>query len=498
MWREDMIKKYKVRIMRSEIHNIKNVVYGEVPYMNYGCINRNALCENNDIVGVYGQNGSGKTALVESLDILRQILRGNPINYDTYAGILSRNGSSSIVTEFFVWIGEEKFKVSYKADLRVNEKEKTIEIYSEELRYWNRGASWKTERDIAFTNPYYGNSDVLETENISVKSEHLSSLKAIPFLSNMQNLALICAQKNISVLFNRLVKANIEKLADSVEVCNFRHVICGILQFAYVDFSVIKVNQLGTINNNQIIPINVHKETETEIMQAIMPLAIAGVTEIPEDEYAQVKGAVEAINIAIKSVIPNLQIRLKEKMELDHPDGTKSIQVEVYSVREEKEFLLRYESEGIKRIISILNYLISVYNNEGVCLVVDELDSGIFEYLLGELLGMMHKEMKGQLIFTSHNLRVLEKLDAKNIICSTVNPENRYIRLKGIEKNHNKRDFYIRAITVGGQNEELYDEDDLLAMGYAFRKAGKVGTEQAKLTFSPEFEKTLNDLEKRG
>lgn len=493
-----MENKYKVRIMRSEIRNIKNVAYGDVMYMNYGSINKKAMCDKTDIVGIYGQNGSGKTALVESLDMLRQILTGSPINYEMYEGILSKDGTSCIRTEFFVWIGEEKYKVVYQASLRVDEKEKAIQTYMEELRYWKRGASWKSERDISFCNPYYGNTDVLETHNISVTSNHLSRLSAIPFLTNMQNLALICAQKNISVFFNQLVKTNIEKLEDSMEVRDFRNVILGILQFAYVDFNVIKVNQLGTINNNQIIPINVHKETETEIMQAIMPLAISGVTEIPQEDYVQVKIVVDAINMAIKSVIPNLQIRLKEKMELERPDGTKAIQVEVYSVRDGKEFLLRYESEGIKRIISILNYLISVYNNEGVCLVVDELDSGIFEYLLGELLGMMHSEMKGQLIFTSHNLRILEKLDVKNIVCSTVNPQNRYIRLKGIEKNHNKRDFYIRAITVGGQNEELYDEDDLLAMGYAFRKAGKVGTEQGKLTFSPDFEKRLQESENRG
>ena len=493
-----MKNKYKVRIMRSEIRNIKNVTYGDVMYMNYGSINKKAMCDKTDIVGIYGQNGSGKTALVESLDMLRQILTGSSINFEMYAGILAKDGSSCICTEFFVWIGEEKYKVIYQASLRVDEKEKAIQIYMEKLRYWKRGASWKSERDISFCNPYYGDTDILETHNISVTSNHLSSLSVIPFLVNMQNLALICAQKNISVFFNQLVKATIEKLEDSMEVIDFRNVILGMLQFAYVDFNVIKVNQLGTINNNQIIPINVHNETETEIMQAIMPLAISGVTEIPQEDYVQVKIVVDAINVAIKSVIPNLQIRLKEKMELEHPDGTKTIQVEVYSVRDGKEFLLRYESEGIKRIISILNYLIYVYNNEGVCLVVDELDSGIFEYLLGELLGMMHSEMKGQLIFTSHNLRILEKLDAKNIVCSTVNPKNRYIRLKGIEKNHNKRDFYIRAITVGGQKEELYDEDDLLAMGYAFRKAGKVGTEQGKLIFSPNFEKRLKESENRG
>ena len=86
-------------------------------------------------------------------------------------------------------------------------------------------------------------------------------------------------------------------------------------------------------------------------------------------------------------------------------------QVEVYSNREGKRFLTKYESGGIKRIISLLNYLISLYNNPSVCLVVDELDAGIFEYLLGELIGVLAEEAKGQLIFTSHNLRVMEKLD---------------------------------------------------------------------------------------
>lgn len=46
----------------------------------------------------------------------------------------------------------------------------------------------------------------------------------------------------------------------------------------------------------------------------------------------------------------------------------------------------------------------------------------------------VYEESKGQLIFTSHNLRAFEKLNIKNIICTTINPENRYIRLVGKEK----------------------------------------------------------------
>ena len=43
--------------------------------------------------------------------------------------------------------------------------------------------------------------------------------------------------------------------------------------------------------------------------------------------------------------------------------------------------------------------------------MVDELDSGIYEYLLGECLEVMQDKAKGQLIFTSHNLRPLEILE---------------------------------------------------------------------------------------
>lgn len=115
--------------------------------------------------------------------------------------------------------------------------------------------------------------------------------------------------------------------------------------------------------------------------------------------------------------------------------------------------------------------MISVYNNPEICLVVDEMDSGIFEFLLGELIGVLYQSAKGQLIFTSHNLRALEMLGNRNIICSTTNSKNRYIRLKGIARNNNRRDFYLRAVLLGGQEESLYDNVDLVAIENAFTKA---------------------------
>ena len=133
---------------------------------------------------------------------------------------------------------------------------------------------------------------------------------------------------------------------------------------------------------------------------------------------------------------------------------------------------LRYESEGIKRIISILGVLIAGYNQPSVCLAIDELDSGIFEYLLGEILEVLSSEIKGQLIFTSHNLRILEKIDKKNIVFSTTNPENRYIRFKYIKPNNNLRDMYLRELIIEEQAEQLYKETKQSDIKRAFYRAG--------------------------
>ena len=93
--------------------------------------------------------------------------------------------------------------------------------------------------------------------------------------------------------------------------------------------------------------------------------------------------------------------------------------------------------------------------------------------MLGELLDIFKKSAKGQLIFTSHNLRALEMIDKESIMFSTTNPNNRYIHMKNVRESNNLRNMYIRSITLGGQSEEIYEETDSLKIARAFRKAGQ-------------------------
>ena len=75
------------------------------------------------------------------------------------------------------------------------------------------------------------------------------------------------------------------------------------------------------------------------------------------------------------------------------------------------------------------------------------------------------------MIFTSHNLRILEMIDKDCVVFSTSNPENRYIRLTNIKNTNNLRDVYIRSILLGGTKESIYEETDSQEIGMALRRA---------------------------
>ena len=61
-------------------------------------------------------------------------------------------------------------------------------------------------------------------------------------------------------------------------------------------------------------------------------------------------------------------------------------------------------------MLSYVGDLIGVFNEEGTFIAIDELDSGVFEYLLGEIIYSFDNFSLGQLLFTSHNFRILEKI----------------------------------------------------------------------------------------
>ena len=176
------------------------------------------------------------------------------------------------------------------------------------------------------------------------------------------------------------------------------------------------------------------------------------------------------MNIVLRQIIPGLTVSIKDLGTQVADNG--DIEIRIQLMTRDGKIPLKNESEGIKKIISVLQLLIVVYNQPSITAAVDELDSGIFEYLLGEILRIISEKGKGQLIFTSHNLRPLETLNKNFIAFTTTNPQHRYVRMKNVKSNNNLRDFYYRDIMLGGQKEILYEPTHNAEIAFAFREAG--------------------------
>jgi AAA15 family ATPase/GTPase len=100
---ETAMYKTNVRLVRIELCNYKNVTHGalEMPC----AISRDFSCDQAEILGIYGQNGSGKTAVIEALSLAKDLLSANPLPQGTSDSIAQSAEASSCLLVFF--IGDE-------------------------------------------------------------------------------------------------------------------------------------------------------------------------------------------------------------------------------------------------------------------------------------------------------------------------------------------------------------------------------------------------------
>ena len=169
----------------------------------------------------------------------------------------------------------------------------------------------------------------------------------------------------------------------------------------------------------------------------------------------------------MSSIISNTKIELEQTT---HTNINNSVSFITFLCENDNRIPIEYASEGSKKLIPVLHYLIQVHNNPEKCVVIDNIDRNIFGFALGEIVLAINNNGKGQFIFTSNNSNVLTKLNSKHIICTTTNPKNRYIELHQTksEAKENLEDFYIRALMLGGQKEPLCNIYDFLGIDSAF------------------------------
>jgi hypothetical protein len=277
----------------------------------------------------------------------------------------------------------------------------------------------------------------------------------------LSSIKLLSDQVEGSVFFSKIVSSQSEKLFSGAELVIYK----ALREQLSKHLLVIKNLQEGLFPSYLFYDFS-SKQLENSTYN------ISDQVSLSKEQYKYLSSVIERNNVVIDALIPGLKIQLKDMGPTTLSNGEEGVRAEFISKRGKTILPLRTESAGTLKLFAITTSLISAFHNPSAIVVIDELDAGVFEYLLGEIIEIFRKYSKGQLIFTSHNLRVLEKLSPQNIWFTTVNEERRYIKLSGIQKNNNMRSVYLRAILVGGQSEFLYKETNPTKIVRSFIEAG--------------------------
>lgn len=194
---------------------------------------------------------------------------------------------------------------------------------------------------------------------------------------------------------------------------------------------------------------------------------------LTEADLTHVAPALDRVSSLIGALVPGLSLKMKEVGTQLLDDGdTLAKKIEFLSCRNSVEIPLRCESEGVRKLISLSLSLMEVHSYPEAFVAIDELDSGVFEYLLGELLSVIDSFGRGQLLFTAHNLRVLELLPTSDIVLTTSDPKNRFVKFKGSRPSNNLRDQYLRSVSLGGESSNLYMPTDKFSIDEALCLGG--------------------------
>lgn len=427
-------------------------------------VNKSWFSQTADILGIYGQNGSGKTAVVEGIAVLKNLLEGKPLPENTENFIAKNSGTCELRLWFAAESKERKSLLEYKVKLGKISKDRTG-IIDEGLfgsEYGGKGFKRK-KLIIGFADK--DGAPVLAPEQTYKNLIKQREETAVDLLVARR----ITQREGVSFIFgdeaNRVFELSQGAFGE------YEGIIKALREYASFDLFVISNVRESHSHSICLIPaLSGAEDKKEEGKKYFVPVDEPFVLE--KSKFLFFEKLLMEMNTVLCTIIPGLSLDFHSFGEQLMEKGQEGIKIQLVSKRGEVTIPLKYESEGIIKIISILNLLMCVYNNPYMCLVADELDAGIYEYLLGELLAVFRRGAKGQLLFTSHNLRALEMLDKTSVMFSTVNPENRYIRLKNV-RSSNLRDIYLRSIILGGQDEDIYDETDTIEIGRAFRSAGK-------------------------
>ena len=409
----------------------------------------------NQFISIYGENGSGKTNIVELFKLLQQstMSRATDIAMNKMPKEfwkIQEEMSDQLPTEI-----RQIFQLSFNLkEYRMLDEEEPTEI-----EY-----GFKINDNDGF---YYIKFD---DEIIEEKLYYMAGKqRAYLFQIKKENNKII-KNLNKNIFINE--KYN-EELIDGIDKYWGKYTFLSLLSFEaieknkdYIDNNISK-NIMEVIDKIWSMTVHVDKGALKIIPDGFVKVRKLNNIQkgiVKKDKLPEIKKYENVLNIFFTQAyadIKEVKYKINEKEDRIH--------YELYFYKmiggQIKSIPSKLESDGTRRILNQFDTIIGSLLGETV--IIDEIDNGIHDVLMKNIIMSIKDEITGQLIITTHNTLLLEILPKEYIyILSTDYNGNKTINsikeygIK-IQKNNNARDLYFKGVFGGIPNADYIDFEEI-------------------------------------
>ena len=363
-----------------------------------------------NIKGIYGMNGSGKSGLITSVEILRKLLTdsgylNNPIAQKNLDAIVNKKtGELFIETEYLLEINDELLKFRYDITLLKSTSGKYV-ITHESLSF-KKATSKREDMDILF--------EVFHGEVVRLYEKEKSNEFSLFIQNKTINLLSIASMP--ALFYEKiwmLEKENNDLEKNALWGGLWILYILGRKLYVYLDQSdnhreYVVRNSLETYEENAEYEDKINSlmssffEIDTECLNVISSTG----NIVPKKGYAYFEKSIKNLYEFLHIFKPELQ-----GIEIDKKENHNLWICNLVMDYEDHKIHAEYESTGIKKLIQLYAYLKEMVL--GGIVFIDEFDSNLHDVYLCALLEYLMEYGEGQLCFTTHNVGPMDVLKSR-------------------------------------------------------------------------------------
>ena len=356
-----------------------------------------------NIKGIYGINGSGKSGIVASVDILRNLLLddgylNNPMVQKNLDAIINKKSKELFIgADFLAEYKEKTYLYRYEILLKKTLTDKYA-ISSEKLSY--RLATSKKDDFNSLIEVKNGIIDYIDIKN----DEELKNT----FIQSTLNLLSMSAVS--SVFLDKMYPYG-EQISNIISLDGVLLLIhLGIRMKVYMDQSD---NHIDYLLKNMLM-----YTTETDKDDIYIDSLRKGALRLSRSSIDAISGGTDLIAKSIYTHYEKKVKRLKEFIKIfksdltditiDRKEDGDNYVCNLNMVYGDYVVHTEFESTGVKKLIRLFDFLQNMV--QGGIVFIDEFDSNLHDVYLCALLEYLMEYGKGQLCFTTHNVGPMDVL----------------------------------------------------------------------------------------